>query len=105
MFRLTDKMEPTEGPEQSSIPSQGEGTENDTAAREITEGLAINAMAEGRQKDIASGGKLIVIDSHFVSMQCPAQWVDKCQGGEGILIVRLVGRKGKHSNGYGEQAK
>ena len=33
-------MEPTEGPEQSYDPSQGEGTENEVTTREITEGLA-----------------------------------------------------------------
>ena len=42
---------------------------------------------------------------HFESMQCPVQQVDKCQGGEGISMARLVGRKGKYSNEYREQAK
>ena len=51
-------MEPTEGPEQSSIPSQGEGTENEAAAREITEGLAsMRWQREGRRMSRREGSR------------------------------------------------
>ena len=51
-------MEPTDGLEQSLIPSQGEGTENDTAAREITEGLALMRwQREGRRISRREGSR------------------------------------------------